>query len=54
MVPESSEAIARDIARDKGNEDWWHYLHPLVKWTIRWLGDRGFLLIVERDETHHV
>lgn len=20
---------------------------------LRWLGDRGFLLIVERDETHH-
>lgn len=47
----TTEQIARDVANDQGNENWWHYYHPIVRWTINWLEEHDFVRIVDEQPT---
>lgn len=49
MTPDSTEVIARELAKEWGHEGWWHFIHPIVKATIGRLADSGYLVIVEKE-----
>jgi hypothetical protein len=45
--PDSTEDIARHIARENWSEDQWRAYHPVVKQTVEWLQEHNYLVIVE-------
>ena len=49
-LPDDSRSIAKDVAEAQGFGHLWESYHPVVKATLEWLDERGYLTIVAPDQ----